>query len=156
MGLTRLGWIVNAYTVKNMLASLNNEYENGKLKKLDPTVIYEIQGLGDVYIKMFMENWLSFKKLYLQLKPYLSIKMPQIINGPLKGMSFAFTQFRNDGLEKLIKENGGEVKGVTKKTTALFAAGSSTKVKTAEKYGIPVIGAMDAESYLLELIESNS
>ena len=156
MGLTRLGWIVNAYTVKNMLASLNNEYENGKLKKLDPTVIYEIQGLGDVYIKMFIENWLSFKKLYLQLKPYLSIKMPQIVDGPLKGMSFAFTQFRNDGLEKLIKENGGEVKGVTKKTTALFAAGSSTKVKTAEKYGIPVIGAMDAESYLLELIESNS
>lgn len=157
MGLTRFSWIVDAYTVNTLLASLNNEYDaNFQLKKLNPEVLYGIQGLGDVYIKMFADNWLEFKRLYLRLKPFLTIKKPEVVNGPLKGMSFAFTQFRDSRLEQLIKENGGEVKGVTKKTTALFAAGSSTKVRTAEKYGILIVSPVDAESYLLKLIESNS
>lgn len=153
LGATRVGWIVDAYGIDSMLDSLNGiKDEEGNLKKLDPAVLVKIEGIGSTYTKMFRDNYIDFKKLYMKLKPYISIKRPILRQGKLKGMIFTFTQFRDANLEQLIIENGGEVKGISKKVKALFAAGDSTKVKTAEKYGVPVIPAAEAESYIRNLL----
>ena len=153
LGETRASWIVEAYGLGTIMDSLENKKDdNGIMKKLNPEVLYSIEGIGEIYRNMFKNNYVNFKRLYNRLKPFLIIKKPIQREGKLKGMIFTFTQFRDSKLEELIIENGGSVKGISKKVTALFAAGSSTKTATAEKYGIPVIPAGEAESYIKNLL----
>jgi len=154
LGETKLQWIIDAYGEENILASMNNEKDkDGNFRKLNPEVLLEIKGLGEAGRALFKENWREFKKLYFRLKDFIIFKKPEIISNILEGKSFAFTNFRDPEMEELITKNGGTVKGVTKKTTVLFAASSdSTKVKTAEKFGIPIVSAAEARKYLNKLL----
>lgn len=62
-------------------------------------------------------------------------------------MKFVFTGFRNDILEKYIKESGGYVStSITKKITAVIrkdGKDNSSKVKKAEELGITIINLID-------------
>lgn len=156
LGETKLQWVVDAYGEDNIIASLNGEKdENGKFKRLDPNVLSTIKGFGQAGIQIFTSNYIEFKKLYIRLKPYLTLKKTQVIQGKFSGMIFTFTQFRDENIEKIIIENGGLIKGISKKTSVLFSAGASTKTATAEKYGIPIVPAGQAEIYIQELLERN-
>lgn len=68
--------------------------------------------------------------------------------------SVVFTKVRDDDLEQFIKENGGSVDdNVTKNTSMIIVPVSGTessKVKKAEKYGIPIIPFGDAKEYIRE------
>lgn len=157
LGETKLSWIVDAYGEDKMLASLNNEANpDGSLKKLDPNVLLEIKGLGQSGIEIFTSNYIAFKSLYMRLKPFIKLKENILITGALTGMIFTFTQFRDKELEDLITQNGGQVKGISKKTTALFAAGESTKLAKAQEYGIPIIRADQAKEYLMNLLKGQA
>ena len=157
LGETKLSWIVDAYGEDKMLASLNNEVNpDGSLKKLDPNVLLEIKGLGQSGIEIFTSNYIAFKSLYMRLKPFIKLKENILITGALTGMIFTFTQFRDKELEDLITQNGGQVKGISKKTTALFAAGESTKLAKAQEYGIPIIRADQAKDYLMNLLKGQA
>ena len=154
LGETKLSWIVDAYGEDKILASLNNERDkDGSLKKLSPTVLTEIKGLGQSGIELFTKNWIDFKKLYMNLKPFLKLKRHILITGTLTGKIFTFTQFRDKELEDLIISNGGQIKGISKKTTALFAAGESSKLAKAQEYGISIIRADKAKDYLIDLLK---
>ena len=154
LGETKLQWVIDAYGEENILASLNGEKdEAGNFKKLDPAVLASISGFGDASIALFTSNYINFKKLYLRLKEYVSFKAPEVVGDKLKGMIFTFTQFRDKDLEDIITRNGGQVKGISKKTTALFTAGASTKTTTAEKYGVPIIAAPKAREYIMNLLK---
>lgn len=64
-----------------------------------------------------------------------------------KDMKFVFTGFRNDILEKYIKNNGGEVTtSISKKITAVICkdvTDDSTKIKKAESLKVPIINLID-------------
>ena len=154
LGETKLQWVIDAYGEEAILASLNNEKdENGNFKKLDPTILNNIKGFAETSINLFKNNWRDFKLLYQRLKPFIEFKQPEIVSNKLSGMSFAFTGFRDSSLEELITKNGGSVKGVSKKTSVLFAASAdSTKTKTATAYGIPIVAAPLAKEYIEKLL----
>lgn len=156
LGETKLQWAIDAYGEENILASMNNEKdENGNFRKLDPQILDNIKGFAETSVNLFKNNWRDFKLLYQMLKPYIEFKQPEVISNKLEGMSFAFTNFRDADLEEVITKNGGSVKGVSKKTSVLFAASmESTKAKTAEKYGIPIIPAPQAKEYIEKLLNN--
>lgn len=155
LGETKLQWVIDAFGEDNILASLNNERDSeGNLKKLDPEILNNIPKFGEASIALFKDNWKELKKLYFRLKPYIKFAKPEFIDNKLEGMSFAFTSFRDPELEQIIISHQGLVKGVTKKTSVLFAASSeSSKVKTAEKYGIPIVAAPQAREYIEQLLK---
>lgn len=153
LGMEKLQWVIDSYGEQAILDSLNNVRDSqGNFKKLDPRIIRSIKGFGDVGIQLFTKNYLAFKALYNQLKPYIKIKRSAQISGKLSGMSFCFTQWRDKELEQLIINNGGVVKGISKSTTVLFSAGQSTKTNTAIKYGIPIVQPPQARDYILQLL----
>jgi len=154
LGVDRLTLIINAFTEEVVLKVLNNEVdENGEKYKLLVSKLNSIEGIGENCTKLFINGFADFKKLYLDIKDLIIFKKNDIKSDKLKDMIFAFTGFRNKALEKLITENGGAVKGVSKKCTVLFSAGgTSTKTQAAEKYGVKIVPEMEAESYLKNLI----
>lgn len=158
LGETKLQWVIDAYGEDSILSSLNNEKdENGNFKKLSPEVLSTINGFGEASINLFKDNWKAFKLLYQSLKPFITFKQPDLVSNKLEGMSFAFTNFRDPQLEELIVKNGGSVKGVSKKTSFLFAASmESTKAKAAQKYGIPIIPSYQAKECLEKLLEQEN
>lgn len=63
----------------------------------------------------------------------------------------AFTKVRDKNLENLIRDYGGEVTELTKSTSLLVVPQlgiTSSKVKNAEKYGIPIVPIEEAQNYI--------
>ena len=150
----RLEIIVECLGEQNILNNLENKTdENGNIIKLSTSKLIDVNGMGENNISLFKEGYVKFKKLYQRIKQFVTIVPKRNILGKLTGMSFCFTQFRDKALETLIENNGGKVGGLTKKTTTLFFAGNSGKMKKAEEYGIERIPQMQAKDYILGLLK---
>jgi len=155
LGIDRLNLIINAFGESNVLKALNNELnENGEKHKLHAGKLLEIDGIGEQCMNLFVGGYGSFKSLYTSIKDLVVFKENTFKSDKLKDMIFAFTNFRDKNLEKIITENGGQVKGISKKCTVLFSAGGeSTKTQTAQKYGIKIVPSTEAKNYIENLLK---
>lgn len=144
----RFEMILDCLGEENVLSNLN-----GEKVVLAASKLIEVNGLGEGIIELFKSNYSKFKSLYNRIKPFTKIVKKRVYTGKMEGMSFCFTQFRDKSLEDLIINNGGKVGGLTKKTTCLFFAGDSGKMKKAKEYGIETIPAIKAREYLEEILK---
>lgn len=108
----------------------------------DPEVI----GLGPITSMSLIENLPKFKSLFDYLKSIgLQFEEDDITAKTLKGSIFALTgegPLKRSEIQKLIEDKGGEVKSINKNTNYLVTndpESKSSKMKSAEKFGIPVI-----------------
>jgi len=115
-----------------------------KALELTESDIKDINGMGVVSAKQFIENLHKFYDFYDEIGMELNKEeKPKIVNDKFENKHFVFTGFRNKILEEMIKNNGGFVDGtITKNTTYLIIKDKSKiteKVKKAEEKGITVI-----------------
>jgi len=108
----------------------------------DPEVI----GLGPITSMSLIDNIGNFKWLYDYLKSIgLEFVEEDLSTKTLKGLKFALTgegPLKRAEIQKLIEELGGELKGISKDVNYLVTNdpdSKSGKMKSAEKFGIPVI-----------------
>lgn len=149
----RFEMILDCLGEENVRNNLDGVLVNGEKVKLASSKLIEVNGLGEGIIDLFKSKYAKFKTLYNRIKPYVKIVSKRVYTGKMEGMSFCFTQFRDKSLEELIINNGGKVGGLTKKTTCLFFAGDSGKMKKAKEYGIETIPAIKAREYLEEILK---
>lgn len=148
----RFEMILDCLGEENVRNNLDGVLVNGEKVKLAASKLIEVNGLGEGIIDLFKSKYAKFKILYNRIKTYAKIVSKRVYTGKMEGMSFCFTQFRDKSLEELIINNGGKVGGLTKKTTCLFFAGDSGKMKKAKEYGIETIPAIKAREYLEEIL----
>lgn len=148
----RFEMILDCLGEENVRNNLDGILVNGEKVKLAASKLIEVNGLGEGIIDLFKSKYSKFKTLYNRIKPYVKIVSKRVYTGKMEGMSFCFTQFRDKSLEELIINNGGKVGGLTKKTTCLFFAGDSGKMKKAKEYGIETVPAIKAREYLEEIL----
>lgn len=149
----RFEMILDCLGEENVRNNLDGVLVNGEKVKLAASKLIEVNGLGEGIIDLFKSKYAKFKILYNRIKPYVKIVSKRVYTGKMEGMSFCFTQFRDKSLEELIINNGGKVGGLTKKTTCLFFAGDSGKMKKAKEYGIETVPAIKAREYLEEILK---
>lgn len=149
----RFEMILDCLGEENVRNNLDGVLVNGEKVKLASSKLIEVNGLGEGIIDLFKSKYAKFKTLYNRIKPYAKIVSKRVYTGKMEGMSFCFTQFRDKSLEELIINNGGKVGGLTKKTTCLFFAGDSGKMKKAKEYGIETVPAIKAREYLEEILK---
>lgn len=149
----RFEMILDCLGEENVRNNLDGVLVNGEKVKLASSKLIEVNGLGEGIIDLFKSKYAKFKTLYNRIKPYVKIVSKRVYTGKMEGMSFCFTQFRDKSLEELIINNGGKVGGLTKKTTCLFFAGDSGKMKKAKEYGIETVPAIKAREYLEEILK---
>jgi DNA ligase (NAD+) len=108
----------------------------------DPEVI----GIGPIKSMSLIENLPKFKWLYDYLKSIgLKFVEEDMSKKTLRGLKFALTgegPLKRFEIQKLIEEKGGELKGINKDTNYLVTNdpdSKSGKMKSAKKFGIPVI-----------------
>jgi DNA ligase (NAD+) len=120
-----------------------------QLKTMTVEQIAELDGF-DVKTAANVVNGLpNFITFMDNIKDYLKFKVEEEIvvdaDSPLSKVNVVVTGFRDDELEKIIKQSGGKVSsGVSKKTTHVIAAGKSLsegsgKTEKAVELGIPVV-----------------
>lgn len=124
-----------------------------KALELTENDIKDINGMGDVSAKQFIENLHKFYDFYDEIGMELKIEeKSKIVNDKFENKHFVFTGFRNKIFEEMIKNNGGFVDGtITKNTTYLIIKDKSKiteKVKKAEEKGIKVITEEEFEIML--------
>lgn len=107
--------------------------------------VINIDGFGSYDAKLKFFNGLVFNKQdILDTAEFIHMEAPSD-NGLLKGMSFCFTgamAYKRPVLEKLVRDNGGDVKGVSKGLDYLVQAdenSTSTKSKKAKELGTKII-----------------
>lgn len=149
----RFEMILDCLGEENVRNNLDGVLVNGEKVKLASSKLIEVNGLGEGIIDLFKSKYAKFKTLYNRIKPYVKIVSKRVYTGKMEGMSFCFTQFRDKSLEELIINNGGKVGGLTKKTTCLFFAGDSGKMKKAKEYGIETVPAIKAREYFEEILK---
>jgi DNA ligase (NAD+) len=149
----RFEMILDCLGEENVRNNLDGVLVDGEKVKLASSKLIEVNGLGEGIIDLFKSKYAKFKTLYNRIKPYVKIVSKRVYTGKMEGMSFCFTQFRDKSLEELIINNGGKVGGLTKKTTCLFFAGDSGKMKKAKEYGIETVPAIKAREYLEEILK---
>lgn len=119
--------------------------------------ISDLPGVGPVVARQFAEGIPAFLRFWKAISKHVVLSNPEdsaakIVSQALAGLSFCFTGFRADDLEKLITTNGGRVaSGVAKGLTALIAkdpGSGSGKVQKANQLGIKVMTAMQFQTYL--------
>jgi DNA ligase (NAD+) len=128
-------------------------YLNGELENFP-------EGIGQKVVDKIEKNWKEnlyhIKKIVSDPRWKPVAKVVTVSTGNLSGKTFLLTGSFTEGkaaLEKMIKENGGElVSSVSKKLDILVCApdswGSSTKFTKAEKLGVRIVD----EEYLKEMI----
>ena len=105
-----------------------------------------ISGLGQRKAKSFVDGMAKREDLIARLLAAgVTIKAPA--SGPLLGINFCMTGFRDPEMQMRIEENGGTVKGSVSKTTKFLICknpqGTSGKLKNAHKYGTTVLDIED-------------
>lgn len=118
-----------------------------KKKGMEITIedLMKINGMGELRSQLFKDNLEKFYEFYenLGFKLVKIEKIKEIKEGIFKGEYFVFTGFRNDELEKFIKENGGEIdKSITLKSTYLIMKDKkkmTNKIEKAIEKGLKII-----------------
>ena len=112
-----------------------------------------IDGIGDTLADNLMKELPSRKRMYEYLKSE-GLQWNSTTN-TLRGKVFCLTgngTVKRDVLVKMIEQNGGYVKGMSKNVDVLVTAdpnSNSGKAKKARQYGTDVIGYDD----LMEMLE---
>lgn len=106
----------------------------------------EVLGLGPITSKALIDNIGNYFELYNYLKSIgLTFVEEDMESKTLKGIIFTLTgegPMKRAEIQKLIEGLGGEVKGIGKEVSYLVTndpESTSGKMKSAKKYGVPVI-----------------
>jgi DNA ligase (NAD+) len=128
---------------------LESKNQNPSLKEL-----IEINGLSDILVNDYLNNIDKFNLFYKEIEQFINIKTQTISQpkqGSLTGLSFVFTGFRDDEMEKYIIDNGGEVKsGISKNVKYLivkYKGSGSGKEQKAIDLGIEIL---DSDEFKLK------
>jgi NAD-dependent DNA ligase len=125
------------------------EYGFGK----NENALVGIHGIKEKLSSKVINGIYENRKLIEKLEEYLILtKEPKDVAGTFK---VTFTKVRDDELEKWIRDNKGVIDNDSvKKDTSLVIVPklgvSSSKVKAAQKYGIPVVEISEAKKYITE------
>jgi DNA ligase (NAD+) len=129
------------------------KYDFNDLWDLSAGDFMKVDGVGETTARKLVVQLPSRMGLYSYLKEE-GLKWATSSN-TLRGKTFTLTgngTVKRDLLVKMIEENGGYVKGISKKVDVLVAANpnsNSGKAKKAREYNIPVIGYDE----LMEMLE---
>lgn len=115
--------------------------------------LMKTHGLGAVIVKLFMQKLPLYLAWYRSIQGLIKLKKVQTVTGPLSGMGFAFTGFRDKSLEQTITSNGGTIEGVKTTTSVLFYAKESGKTAQADKYGIKRLPQAKCVAYVNSLLK---
>lgn len=141
LGEARLEILINHLSVKSVM-------QGAKLT-------HSVEGLGPKSRALYNSRIKDFLPFLNSLRPFWSPVAPKKASSQrLSGYAFAWTGVRQKALEDLVRDNGGLVtNGVTKRTThVIFKSAGSSKYLTAEKRGLPLIAAGNAEAYIHRLL----
>jgi DNA ligase (NAD+) len=126
-----------------------------KFGQLGAAQFEQVSGVGPVKAQFLADGLKNNQQLILDLLVN-GVKIKEIINGKLSGKSFAVTgtlSIKRAEIEKMITENGGEVKNsVGKNLSYLIIAdpqSTSSKAQAARKMGTALIN----ETQFLDLID---
>ncbi len=114
-------------------------------KKTMISKIEEIEGFDTITASQFSNNFAKFKKFYKKLEDTVDLshlkKIPKKKKKDNKfaGQKIVFTGFRDKELEKLIEDQGGNIKGTVSKNTSavVYSDKSTSKYKKAIDLGVP-------------------
>lgn len=133
-------------TIKTIIKEGCNSLE--KFGQLGATEFEQVSGVGPVKAKFLADGLKHNQQLILDLLTN-GVKIKKAINGKLTGKSFAITgtlSIKRAEVEKLIQENGGEVKSsVGKGLNYLIISdpqSTSSKAQAARKLGTILINEM--------------
>lgn len=146
-GITGLG--------KTVLTTVIEELGEKTLTGVLESDLDGLEHFGKGRVKLYMscqENWL--RMYHKQLKHHFNVTVrKEVKKGPLTGMTFCWTGFRDKALKEWIENNGGIMKdGLNKTVNVLFAAKPSTKTRKADALGIKVVASSDAQMYIKRLL----
>jgi NAD-dependent DNA ligase len=113
--------------------------------KIDDLI--KVEGISNIMAKQFIDNLPNFYKFYddlnIKCKNEDDKKISKEIDQKFKDKVFVFSGFRDNELEKIIKELGGTISNsITKKTYALIIKDideTSGKITTAKEKDIQII-----------------
>jgi DNA ligase (NAD+) len=117
-----------------------------KITSMSEEEICSVPGLGKVRALLIID-WLGKKRKVIdELLDYLTISKPvkkKLKSSNLKGKSFCFTGKLSNSrphFENIVKENGGEIKGISASLNYLVAGEKAgSKLSKAEKLGVEVL-----------------
>lgn len=122
---------------------------NDRKKALNLNIddLIKIEGISNIMAKQFIDNLPNFYKFYddlnIKCKNEDDKKISKEIDQKFKDKVFVFSGFRNNELEKIIKELGGSISNsITKKTYALIIKDKdeiSGKITSAKEKNIQII-----------------
>lgn len=138
----------------NTLSLMFKARVNTPVQTMSPTgqpvtlpAVASIPGMGQTKAEAFVNGYESKKGLMGKLIGEAGITIATV-SGPLVGLSFCMTGFRDADLSDAIEKQGGTMKGsVSKGLTYLIAqdpASTSGKAAKAAQYGVKVIGIDEA------------
>ena len=125
------------------------EYDFDYLFEISEKELTKISGIGKVIAKKFVDNIGKYRDLYEALKEKGLTFQDVAKDSPVKGKTFTLTgsmPLKRDVVKRMIEENGGSVKNISKKIDYLVDANQdreTTKAKKAKQYGIPIISYED-------------
>lgn len=108
---------------------------------------FVMNSIGEITAEKIFNGLQSCKDEMLEVAKYVTIKeeKKELSSAKLAGKSFCFTgamEYKRSDLEKMVTDNGGEVKGVSKGLSFLVQADPSStsgKSKKAKELGIEII-----------------
>ncbi len=126
---------------------LTDAFPNLLEEDVDPAAMAKLEYFSAKSAEQFIPKIEEFRRFYNDLKMFISVQeeagAASSSSQDLKGKAFVFTGFRDSALESAIVARGGEMKGsVSKKTSYVVTPNPSegtSKLKDAEKHGVPVI-----------------
>lgn len=130
------------------------EYDFEYLFEISEKELTKISGIGKVIAKKFVDNICKYRELYEALQEKGLTFQDVAKDSPVKGKTFTLTgsmPLKRDVVKRMIEENGGMVKNISKKVDYLVDANKdkeTTKAKKAKQYGIPIISYEDLMSMI--------
>jgi len=126
----------------------------------------KIKGMASKSVNQFYKSLDSFERFMIEEKLLdprkevadVAVEEPKSVevSNKLEGTKVVFTGVRDKDLEKVVQCNGGEVSsGVSSKTTYLVVKDktkSSSKIKKAEKLGVPIMELEEFRQHLQTLL----
>jgi DNA ligase (NAD+) len=127
-----------------------------KVLAMDFKQLMAVPNIGEITARQVMEGLQACHSLIQELEKVLDIRQP--VGGLFQGKTVCITgelSMPRKAVEKLIMDAGGSPKGTVSKTTSYLvtnnSATTSSKMRKAQKYGIPVIN----EAELLEKLDKS-
>jgi DNA ligase (NAD+) len=147
------GLSINLIGSSSIRLLISAGYDNiDKLMSLSVEKMMQVKGMGESRSQSLFDGLKKYQSVIDKLlKNGVKImeKKEKVIGGKFDGKSFCFTgkmEHQRAELEEMVKNNGGEIKSVSRGLTYLVQAQSdstSTKSEKAKKLGVQCIGELD-------------